>query len=84
MLEILLDAQPEKFLRKCEKVLFKRIVEKLKGLKQNPVPHDSKRVIGYELPTFRVRVGKYRILYRINYDDMKVIVVKIDHRESIY
>ncbi len=63
MFELKLDKQPENFLSKCENEIFNRIYEKLDTLKQNPVPHDAKRIIGYELPTFRIRVGKYRILY---------------------
>lgn len=84
MFEIRLDKQPERFLRKCEGILFNRIVKKLKTLKQNPIPHNAKRVIGYDKPTFRIRIGKYRALYRINYEDKLVIVVKIDHRGRVY
>ena len=84
MFEIKLDKQPEQFLSKCEKDLFDRIFEKLNQLKNNPVPHDSKRVIGYELPTFRIRVGKYRTLYRVNHENKLIIVVKIDKRERVY
>ena len=64
--------------------LWGRIKDKLNMLKDNPIPHDAKRVIGYEEPTFRIRIGKYRALYRINYEDKLVIVVKIDHRERVY
>ena len=84
MLEIKLDNQPEKFLRKCDESLFDSIAEKLRGLKENPVPHDAKRVIGYKGLTFRLRAGKYRILYRVNYNDKIIIVVKIDRREHVY
>lgn len=84
MFEIKLDGQPRDFLRKCEKALFERIREKLNELRENPVPHDAKRVVGYEPPTFRIRIGKYRALYRINYQERRVIVVKIDHRETVY
>lgn len=84
MFEIKLDNQPTDFLKKCEKYLFDRITEKLIELQQNPVPHSAKRVVGYEAPTFRVRVGKYRVLYRINYESNLVVVVKIDHRETAY
>lgn len=84
MFEIKLDKQPEQFLKKCENILFDRIISKFKELRQNPIPHDAKRVVGYELPVFRIRIGKYRALYRINYEDKRVIVVKIDHREKVY
>jgi len=40
--------------------------------------------LGYELPTFRIRIGKYRSLYRINYEEKMIIVVKIDKREKAY
>lgn len=84
MFEIKLDKQPEHFLIKCENKLFNRISEKLEILKQNPVPHNAKRVLGYELPTFRIRIGKYRALYRVNYEEKRIIVVKIDKREKVY
>ena len=84
MLEIKLDNQPEKFLKKCEKSIFDRIIGKLKELKQNPIPHDAKRIVGYSEPTFRIRIGKYRALYRINYESKIIVVVKIDHRERVY
>jgi len=53
-------------------------------LEENPIPHDAKRVIGYEEPTFRIRIGKYRVLYRIDHKEHQVIIVKIDHRERVY
>ncbi len=84
MFEISLDKQADKFLRKCEKILFDRIVKKLEELKLNPVPHDAKRVQGYNEPTFRIRIGDYRALYRINHEGKKIIVVKVDKRENVY
>ena len=84
MFEIKLDKQAEHFLAKCENEIFERISQKLEALKPNPVPHDSKRVLGYELPTFRIRIGKYRALYRINYEEKRIVVVKIDKRNKVY
>jgi mRNA interferase RelE/StbE len=84
MLEVKLDKQPERFLKKCEKLVFDRIIKSLKELSKNPIPQDAKKVVGYKLPTFRIRIGKYRALYRVNYEEKRVIVVKIDHREKVY
>ncbi len=84
MLELRLDNQPADFLKKCENILFDRLKNKLELLRTNPVPQDAKRVVGYSEPTFRVRVGKYRILYRINYTSNLIVVVKIDNRENVY
>ncbi|MFH0711930.1 MAG: type II toxin-antitoxin system RelE/ParE family toxin [archaeon] len=84
MFEIKVDKQSEYFLSRCENKLFERISEKLEILKQNPVPHNAKRVLGYELPTFRIRIGKYRVLYRVNYEEKRIVVVKIDKRDNVY
>ncbi|MEK6827679.1 MAG: type II toxin-antitoxin system RelE/ParE family toxin [Nanoarchaeota archaeon] len=84
MFEIKFDKQAENFLAKCENELFERISNEVELLKENPVPHNAKRVLGYELPTFRIRIGKYRALYRINYKEERIIIVKIDKREKVY
>ena len=84
MFEINIDKQPGKFLSKCENEIFNRILRKIEILKSNPVPHNAKRVLGYKLPAFRVRIGKYRVLYRVNYDKNAVIIVKIDKRDRVY
>lgn len=84
MLEIKFEKQPEKFLSKCEDKLYRWIKNRLNSLKTNPIPQDSKRVLGYEEPTFRIRVGKYRILYRVNYSENRIVVVVIDKRERVY
>ena len=84
MFEVFLDKQPNKFLEKCDSQLYDRLVEKMQKLKIEPVPQDAKRIVGRAEPVFRVRVGKYRILYRINYSENKIIIVEIDHRDRVY
>ncbi len=84
MFEVFLDKQPIKFLEKCDVHLYDRLVEKMQKLKNDPVPQDAKRIVGRSEPIFRVRVGKYRVLYRINHAENKIIVVEIDHRDRVY
>ncbi|NCN98648.1 plasmid stabilization protein [Candidatus Pacearchaeota archaeon CG10_big_fil_rev_8_21_14_0_10_35_219] len=83
-LKIDYDNQPRKFLKNQDKTTVKRIMDKIDTLSLNPIPHDAKRVLGYELPTFRIRIGKHRALYRVNYEEKKIIVVKIDKRDKVY
>lgn len=83
MLEIKLDKQPEKFLKKCEKVLCERIISKIEELKSNPVPHNSKRIAGSCTLMFRIRIGKYRVLYEVDYKDQMIGIIKIEHREKV-
>jgi len=34
--------------------------------------------------TYRIRVGDYRVIYRIEDDQLIVLVVEIGHRKDIY
>lgn len=61
---------------------MRRIAEKLEELQNNPFPHDMKRIEGDSL--FRIRVGKVRILYEVDYVHKQIGIVKIDKRERVY
>ena len=72
----------EKFLRKIPKHDAERIREIILSLKD---PFSSKPVkVKGEENTFRLRVGKYRILFFIDEDQKIVIVSKVDKRERVY
>jgi len=74
----------EKFLRKAQEDIRNRIFDKIKQLKEDPFLHDSKRVIGKEEKVFRVRVGDYRILYVVYFDEKSILIFDIGRRERIY
>jgi len=82
MLKIKYSNQAVKFLKKCDKILFKRILNKIELLSSNPFPQDVKMTQGEKL--FRVRVGKIRILYEIDNKNNLLGIVKIDKREKVY
>jgi len=82
--EIQYDKQPAKFLEKLEKQTAKRILDKIDELTvKGPVPSDAKRIVG-EHGVYRIRIGDYRALYRISYQDKLIIVFKIGKREDVY
>lgn len=82
MLEIKYSNQAVKFLKKCEAILVQRILKKIESLSSEPFPTDVKVTQGEKL--FRVRVGKIRILYEVDYDNNLLGIVKIDKREKVY
>jgi mRNA interferase RelE/StbE len=82
--EIEYSNQALKFLRQADKILARRILDKLELLSKNPFIHDTKVIAGYKEKLCRVRVGDYRILYEIDHDTKKIGVVKIDHRSRVY
>ena len=84
MYQILLSRSSERFLRKCDKELYERLIKKIKELSLNPFPPDIKRVIGIAEKTFRVRVGGYRIQYVVFHEKSEILILDIDKRPRAY
>ena len=82
MLEAKYSSQSLKFLKKVDKELSKRLLDKIEKLQKEPFPQNMKRIEGQKL--FRVRVGNYRILYEVDNGNNLLGVVKIDKRERVY
>lgn len=81
---VMYDVQPQKYLRKLEKEPARRIINKIVSiLSLHPIPKDAKPIVG-EHGSFRLRIGDYRALYRIDHVHNKVIVFKIDKRSRVY
>ena len=80
--EITYDKQPIKFLKKLDKNIVKRILDKVDVVFANePVPSDAKRIFG-EHGVFRIRIGDYRIIFDI--DNENIVILRIGHRKDIY
>ena len=76
--------QSLKFLKKADRVLAQRLLTKLDGLIITPIGHDTKSVHGYKQLHYRVRVGRYRILYYVDYSQNTIYIVRIDDRSKVY
>ena len=59
-----------------------KIVERISKLAQNPRPHGCEKLSGQD--KYRLRQGRYRILYAIGDQDLLVWVVKVGHRKDVY
>ena len=73
----------EKQLGKLPRLDQMRVVTVIRGLADDPLPKGSRKLTGYE-DVFRIRVGRYRILYSISGKELVIIVLKIGHRKDIY
>jgi len=81
---IVYDSQSEKFLSKCDKHIADRIITKIETiLPNNPVPQNATSIIGGH-GVFRIRVGDYRVLYRIDYPKNRIVILKVDKRSIVY
>lgn len=77
------DNQPEKFLQKLDKHISISLSKIEDTLSINSVPHNAATIVG-EHGVYRIRIGDYRVLYRVNYSYNKIVVIKIDKRSRVY
>lgn len=84
MFEIFLDTPAKNFIKKLDSKSSQRIIKAIEKLAEDPIPHDAKRIYGTSEKLFRIRVGDFRVLYRIDYEEIIIIVVDIDSRKRIY
>ena len=61
---------------------LERILTRIKMLSQDPRPPGCEKLTGQE--RYRLRQGRYRIVYSIQDDEHTVWVVKVGHRKDVY
>jgi mRNA interferase RelE/StbE len=59
----------------------RQIKDRILELQKNPIPHDSKKLQGYE-DYIRVDIGEYRIIYRYNKEKELITVILIGKRND--
>ena len=71
-----------KDLTKKDKPLRERVIKSIEKLKENPY---AGKPLSYDLAGLRsLRVGKYRIIYKIDEENKIIYLISIGHREKIY
>ena len=70
-------------LKVLQDALLKRVLSILRDLRAMPRPRGCKKLVGGE-SDYRVRVGEYRVIYRVNDVTKTVTVWRIRHRSEAY
>jgi mRNA interferase RelE/StbE len=60
----------------------RRIVSRIGKLAEDPRPATCEKLSGQE--KYRIRQGRYRIVYSIEDQELAVFVVKVGHRKDVY
>lgn len=69
--------------RALERANQLRIATHIDGLASNPFPSGAKKLKG-SADHYRIRVGDYRVIYRIDGKRLTVLILKIGHRREVY
>ncbi|MBN1592398.1 MAG: type II toxin-antitoxin system RelE/ParE family toxin [Candidatus Coatesbacteria bacterium] len=70
-------------LRKLDKSVISKVVERIEKLKEKPRPRGCRKLRETD-SLYRIRLGDYRIIYEILEADALVIIHHIRHRKDAY
>ena len=79
--EFLLHPKAARFLKKAEPSVRRRIREDLLRLADSPEEKGERLM---HSPFWRIRIGDYRVIYEIDREHSRVIVLFIGHRRDVY
>lgn len=78
-----LKSRAAKELQRLPKRDYLRLSDKIKTLSQTPRPHGVKKLKKGE-EKYRVRVGQYRVLFKIDDKEKRITVYAAGDRKGIY
>ena len=61
---------------------LKKILQRIRTLADDPPPSGCEKLTGQD--RYRIRQGRYRIIYSIQDKELTVWVVKVGHRKEVY
>ena len=82
MLKLSVSKKARRFLDDLPSKQFRQIVKKIFSLREDPRPHDSEQLKGY--PFLRNDVGEYRIIYDVQEDTLRLILVGKRNDYDVY
>ena len=83
-MRVIISPAAQRDIRRLAAGVADRVVAALRDLRDNPRPPGCRLLRDYEPPTWRVRIGDWRVLYEINDDAGAVTVAGVRHRSKAY
>jgi mRNA interferase RelE/StbE len=80
---VTIGASAKKELKDLPTDVVERVLPKIRELAGNPRPVGCKKLHGYQ-DRWRIRVGNYRVIYRISDSGKSVDITRITHRKEAY
>jgi mRNA interferase RelE/StbE len=82
--KVTVDKPAERKLENLPRDLQQLIFAKFDLLEQQPRPHGCRKLTDSRPPVWRLRIGKFRVIYTINDSSQVVEVLDIENRDSAY
>ncbi len=71
--------------RRLPESAYGRVLEAIRNLTEDPRPRGAARMRGMGGPEdWRIRIGDYRVIYRVDDEAREVLILAAGHRGSVY
>lgn len=80
---IVVPKSVQKQLDRLPEQVYQRILKKIRHLAEDPRPSGSLKLKGVDAE-YRIRIGDYRLRYKIDDDNLVVILGRCRHRKNVY
>ena len=85
MYELQLTREAERFYRRADPPLVRRLNRCFDQLQQSPYEHPNvKKLKGPLAGSFRFRLGDWRIIYTVDEEEQRITILLIVHRSQAY
>jgi len=83
MYDLIFSKEAAKFIDSLDKGYKRKMREIMDALRENPFSYPYKKTRGQQ-NLYRIRIGKYRILYEVETNESRVVIVRMDKRGRVY
>jgi mRNA interferase RelE/StbE len=70
-----------RYLESLDKKQMRQLYNKIESIKANPLHYIEKLV---SINLWKLRIGDYRAIIRLNRPDQEIVVIDIGHRRNVY
>jgi mRNA interferase RelE/StbE len=77
------SATAERQIRTLPRVDQIRVLRAVNALSTNPRPQGCRKLSGLD-DVFRIRIGRYRVLYTVEDRRLVILVLKVGNRKDVY
>jgi mRNA interferase RelE/StbE len=78
---VVITEDAERDLQRLDRSVARRVVRAIEGLEEDALQKVRRLV---NSPYYRLRVGDWRVIVDIDRNEVRVLVVKVAHRRSVY
>ena len=81
--EVIFTHRSAKFIEALPRGHKQKLREIVENMGSNPFSYPYRKIRG-ETNLYRIRLGKFRMLYEIDEKEKLVVILKVDKREKVY